>query len=129
MFEKEQYTMQQEKDIYSTRQIWVVRDGSGKLVNSYVQKAAAARLLAKLEATENALEKQHKSRGFYAMSKIELIETIDPPADAMARTFHCAVCDKAHLQSGPIARVWVNYQEGYATQASPECLEAIDVTN
>ena len=63
------------------------------------------------------------------MSKIELIETIDPPADAMVRTFHCAVCDKAHLQSGPIARVLVNYQEGYATQASPECLEAIDVTN
>lgn len=58
------------------------------------------------------------------MPKIELIETIDPPTDAMVRTFHCAVCDKDHLQSGPIARVWVYYQEGYATQASPECLEA-----
>ena len=61
MFEKEKYTMQQEKDIYSTHQIWVVRDGSGKLVNSYVQKAAAVRLLSKLEATENALEKQHEA--------------------------------------------------------------------
>ena len=60
------------------------------------------------------------------MSKIELIEMIDPPSDAMVRTFHCAVCDKTHLQSGPIARVWVSYQEGYATQASPDCLEAIN---
>lgn len=60
------------------------------------------------------------------MSNIELIEVFDPPADAMVRSFHCAICDKRHLQSGKLARVWVLYQEGYATQAHNDCLEAIN---
>ena len=56
---------------------------------------------------------------------ITQIETIDPPADAMVRTFFCAICDKAHMQSGPIVRVWrdtIEGVEGHATNASPECL-------
>ena len=56
------------------------------------------------------------------------IETIDPPADAMVRTFFCAICNKAHLQSGPIVRVWrdsIPGVEGYATNASLDCLEGI----
>lgn len=57
--------------------------------------------------------------------KYELIETIDPPADAMVRTFHCAICDRQHLQKGQIARVWVKYQEGYASQAAQECFEQL----
>lgn len=57
------------------------------------------------------------------MRKIEIIEEFDPPADAMVRSFHCAVCDKAHLQTGKLARVWVLYQEGYASQAAIECAE------
>ena len=58
------------------------------------------------------------------------IETIDPPADAMVRTFFCAICNKAHLQSGPIMRVWrdsIPGVEGYATNASPKCLRALGV--
>lgn len=53
------------------------------------------------------------------------IETIDPPADATVRTFFCTICDNAHLQSGPIVRVWrdtIQGVEGYATNASPDCL-------
>ena len=56
------------------------------------------------------------------------IETIDPPTDAMVRTFFCTICDNAHLQRGPIVRVWrdsVPGVEGYATNASPDCLKAI----
>ena len=56
------------------------------------------------------------------MSKIELIEYINPPAEAMIRQFHCAICDRQHLQAGRLARVWVLYQEGYATQAHEDCL-------
>ena len=58
------------------------------------------------------------------------IETIDPPSDAMVRTFFCTICDKAHLQSGPIVRVWrdsIPGIEGYATNANLECLLAIGV--
>jgi hypothetical protein len=58
------------------------------------------------------------------MSRIELIKTFNPPPAAMVRSFHCAVCDKQHLQTGVLARVWVLYQEGYATQASLACLNA-----
>jgi hypothetical protein len=58
------------------------------------------------------------------MSRIELIEIFDPPPDAMVRSFHCAVCDKQHLQTGALARVWVLFQEGYATQALLACLNA-----
>ena len=59
------------------------------------------------------------------MPKFELIETINPPADAMVRTFHCQICDKQHLQTGEIARVWVYYQEVYACQAALSCLDAV----
>ena len=55
------------------------------------------------------------------MTDFEIIETIDPPADAMVRSFHCQICDKAHLQTGEIVRIWVKYQEGYASQAAPVC--------
>ena len=58
------------------------------------------------------------------MSQIELIETFDPQPEAMVRSFHCAVCDKQHLQTGTLARVWVLYQEGYATQAHLACFNA-----
>ena len=58
------------------------------------------------------------------MTTIELIETINPPADAMVRTFHCHVCNCQHLQDGPIARIWINYQEGYAANAHPDCVDA-----
>ena len=57
---------------------------------------------------------------------IELIETFDPQPEAMVRSFHCAVCDKQHLQTGTLARVWVLFQEGYATQASLACLNAAE---
>lgn len=57
------------------------------------------------------------------MSAVELIEVIDPQPEAMVRTFHCAVCDKQHLQTGQIARVWVLYQDGYASQAALECFD------
>ena len=56
---------------------------------------------------------------------ITQIETIDPPADAMVRTFFCTICNRAHMQSGPIVRVWrdtIEGVEGYATNASLECL-------
>jgi hypothetical protein len=59
------------------------------------------------------------------MSAIELIEVFDPIPEAMVRSFHCAVCDKQHLQKGKLARVWVLFQEGYATQASLECFEKL----
>ena len=59
------------------------------------------------------------------MSQIEIIEVIDPKPDAMVRSFHCAICDKQHLRTGKIARVWVLYQEGYASQAALECAEAV----
>ena len=58
------------------------------------------------------------------MSKIELIEYIEAPDDAMVRQFHCACCNKI-IGNGKIARVWVLYQEGYAAQAHAECLEVI----
>jgi hypothetical protein len=57
------------------------------------------------------------------MSRIELIETFDPQPDAMVRSFHCVVCNKQHLQTGVLARVWVLFQEGYATQASLACFD------
>ena len=56
------------------------------------------------------------------------IETIDPPADAMVRTFFCTICNRAHMQSGPIVRVWrdtIEGVEGYATNASLECLRTL----
>ena len=59
---------------------------------------------------------------------ITQIETIDPPADAMVRTFFCTICNRAHLQSGPIVRVWrdtIESVEGYATNASLECLRTL----
>lgn len=59
------------------------------------------------------------------MKPFEIIEIIDPPAEAMVRTFHCHVCDKAHLQEGEIARIWVFYQDGYSTQASMECVKKL----
>ena len=34
------------------------------------------------------------------MKPFEIIEIIDPPAEAMVRTFHCHICDKAQLKSG-----------------------------
>lgn len=55
------------------------------------------------------------------MTEFEIIETINPPPDAMVRSFHCQICDKQHLQIGEIVRIWVKYQEGYASQAAPEC--------
>jgi hypothetical protein len=55
--------------------------------------------------------------------KFELIEKINPPTDAMVRTFHCQICDQQHLQIGELARVWVNFQEGYASQAAMICYE------
>lgn len=57
--------------------------------------------------------------------KYELIEKINPPADAMVRSFHCVICNKTHLQSGEIARVWVMYQQGYASQAAVSCLQEV----
>lgn len=60
--------------------------------------------------------------------KIELIETFDPQPEAMVRSFHCAICDKQHLQTGELARVWVLYQEGYAAPASLACFNAIQQT-
>jgi hypothetical protein len=58
------------------------------------------------------------------MSKIELIETINPPADAMCRQFHCHICDKQHLQTGIIARIWVLFCEGHSALAALSCYEA-----
>lgn len=58
------------------------------------------------------------------MNTYELIEVNDPAPDAMVRSFHCVICDKQHLQAGPIADVWVNYQEGYRTQAHLDCYQA-----
>ncbi len=66
MFEKENYTMVLEEGLfYDKSKVWAVRDGSGKLVKSFYQKAAAARLLASLEETENKLFNQHQ-RGILA---------------------------------------------------------------
>lgn len=60
-----------------------------------------------------------------AQNKFEIIETINPQADAMVRTFHCAICDKQHLQTGEIARVWVSAAGGYSANASMECFNAL----
>ena len=60
-----------------------------------------------------------------ALDKYELIEEIDPPADAMVRTFYCVICDRAHLQTGQIARVWVRAAGGYSANASMACFEAM----
>lgn len=57
----------------------------------------------------------------------EIIEVIDPPADAMVRKFHCYVCNKDHLQKGKIVILWVKFQDGYRTQAAEVCVN--DETN
>lgn len=59
------------------------------------------------------------------MPKFELIEKIEPPTDAMVRSFHCQICDKQHLQTGELVRVWVNYEEGYSSQAALSCFEKV----
>ena len=52
----------------------------------------------------------------------EVIEFIDPAPGAMVRSFHCHVCNRTHLQTGKIAVIWVNFQEGYRSQAAAACV-------
>ena len=62
MYQKEKYTMALEEGLFYDRsKVWAVRDGEGKLIKSFYQKAAASKLLAKLEETENRLFAQHES--------------------------------------------------------------------